>query len=143
VLLQPGVTGIAVITAAHVLARRGVSLLRATRAIETMIAEGKVILSLPAVEDRTALVGELLAAGVYAKVRTLPDDLRSGIVKARLPALRARLGMTQEQFALQFGFELKTLRGWEQGRKVDKAVLSYLRVIDCDPETVARIADLA
>ena len=56
--------------------------------------------------------------------------MKTGILTTRLPAPRARLGLTQKQFALRFGFELKTLRGWEQGRKAAMAILSDLPVID-------------
>jgi DNA-binding transcriptional regulator YiaG len=143
VLLQPGDATVAVITASHALARRGISLLRAKRAIEAMLAQGKTILALPTVEDAASLRADLADAGVQMTLRSLPQDERNGNLTQRLPALRARLAMTQEQFALQFGFELKTLRGWEQGRRADMAVLSYLRLIDKEPETVARIADQA
>ena len=33
-------------------------------------------------------------------------------------AIRAKLDMTQEEFAGRFGFSINTLRHWEQGRRV-------------------------
>lgn len=36
-------------------------------------------------------------------------------------SIRAKLGMTQEQFAHAFGFDLETLRHWEHGRRVPDA----------------------
>jgi putative transcriptional regulator len=54
-------------------------------------------------------------------------------------ALRRRLGMTQQEFALEFGFKLARLRDWEQGRsRPDGAMRAYLIVIDREPKAVAR-----
>ncbi|MGD0345469.1 MAG: DUF433 domain-containing protein [Terracidiphilus sp.] len=33
-------------------------------------------------------------------------------------AIRGRLGMTQQEFAVSFGFSVNTVRHWEQGRRV-------------------------
>lgn len=55
-------------------------------------------------------------------------------------ALRAReaTGLSQTNFASRFGFQVATLRDWEQGRKVpDTAAQSYLRVIAKIPDAVA------
>src|SRR4051812_11042567 len=54
-------------------------------------------------------------------------------------ALRQRLGMTQEVFAARYGLTLARLRDWEQGRSApDGAVRAYLKVIEKEPEAVAR-----
>ena len=54
-------------------------------------------------------------------------------------AIRTRLGLTQEQFALRFGFSINTLRHWEQGvRQPDGAARAYLLVIDREPKAVRR-----
>jgi putative transcriptional regulator len=141
VVLTPAGSQIAVITAARALARRGISLLKAKRTVEILLAQGKAILDLPMVEDLPQLASDLASAGIAAKRHILFDETAKDIAEISLPALRARLHMTQEAFALQYGFELKTLRGWEQGRKMDKAVLSYIRIIARAPEAVANIAD--
>ena len=53
--------------------------------------------------------------------------------------IRAKLGMTQAQFAQTFGFSVDTLRHWEQGRRMpDGAARAYLKVIDHAPKTVAK-----
>jgi putative transcriptional regulator len=53
--------------------------------------------------------------------------------------IRAKLDMTQEEFAGRFGFSIKTLRHWEQGRGVPEGpTRAYLLVIDRDPEAVQR-----
>jgi putative transcriptional regulator len=52
-------------------------------------------------------------------------------------ALRERLRMTQEQFALQFGFSLGTVRHWEQGcRYPVGSARVLLKVIEHSPDAV-------
>ena len=51
--------------------------------------------------------------------------------------IRQQLGMTQEQFAVEFRIPLGTLRDWEQGVSFpDAAARSYLRVIAKNPQAV-------
>lgn len=51
--------------------------------------------------------------------------------------IRARLHLTQEQFAERFHLRLGTIRDWEQGKKQpDSAAKVLLRVIDRNPEAV-------
>lgn len=52
-------------------------------------------------------------------------------------ALRKRLGMTQEQFAMQFGFSIGTVRHWEQGCRYPLgSARALLKVIEHSPDTV-------
>lgn len=52
-------------------------------------------------------------------------------------AIRLRLGMSQKEFSLRFGFSLATLRHWEQGQRMpDGAAKVLLTVIDRKPEAV-------
>lgn len=52
-------------------------------------------------------------------------------------AIRARLGMTQEEFAARFGLSVNTLCHWEQGRRQPEgATRAYLLVIDRAPQAV-------
>lgn len=54
-------------------------------------------------------------------------------------AIRAKLGMTQPEFAGRFGFSIKTLRHWEQKQRVPEGpTRAYLLVIDRDPHAVQR-----
>lgn len=54
-------------------------------------------------------------------------------------ALRAKMGMTQEQFAARFGFSVATLRHWERGdRKPNGPALILLNVIQNEPKAVLR-----
>lgn len=52
-------------------------------------------------------------------------------------ALRARVGMTQEQFAARFGFSTATLRHWERGDRTPHGpALVLLSVIERNPAAV-------
>lgn len=59
--------------------------------------------------------------------------------KINVRAMRRKLGMTQESFAVRYGFTLPRVRDWEQGRsEPDGAVRAYLKVIEKEPEAVER-----
>jgi putative transcriptional regulator len=52
-------------------------------------------------------------------------------------AVRAKVGMTQEQFAARFGFSAATLRHWERGDRAPRGTaLVLLNVIEHDPQAV-------
>lgn len=54
-------------------------------------------------------------------------------------AIRAKLGLSQQEFAGRFGFSVKTLRHWEQNQRVPEGpARAYLLVIDRDPRAVER-----
>lgn len=60
---------------------------------------------------------------------------RSGNIDIK--ALRARIGMTQEQFAARFGFSTATLRHWERGDRTPRGpALVLLNVIEHNPQAV-------
>lgn len=64
-----------------------------------------------------------------ARMRRAPD----------IKSLRARLGMTQEQFATAYRLPLGTVRDWEQGRtRPDAPAMALLAVIDREPEAARR-----
>ena len=55
-------------------------------------------------------------------------------------AIRQRLGLSQEAFALRFGFSPAAVRDWEQGRRrPEQAARVLLLVIDEAPQTVERV----
>lgn len=120
------------IDGAVALARRGMTLLAAKRAMESLLASGSVFVSLPTVESQDALAAELAASGISAAPAGPPaeTDIRE---------LRDRLGLSREQFALRYGLEIESVRNWEAGRRPpDAAARSYLQAISNDPEGVAR-----
>jgi putative transcriptional regulator len=59
-------------------------------------------------------------------------------------AIRGRLGLTQQEFAVRFGFSVNTVRHWEQGRRVPEGpTRAYLLVIDREPEAVQKALRIA
>ena len=59
-------------------------------------------------------------------------------------AIRAKLGMTQEEFAGRFGFNVNTLRHWEQGmRQPEGPARAYLLVIERAPKAVQKALQAA
>jgi putative transcriptional regulator len=68
------------------------------------------------------------------------------VISPRLPnvqAIRRKLGLSQVQFASKFGFSVRTVQEWEQGRALpDRPARILLRVIEKSPKTVERaVAD--
>ena len=52
-------------------------------------------------------------------------------------SVRAKVGMTQEQFAARFGFSMATLRHWERGDRTPHGpALVLLNVIERNPAAV-------
>jgi putative transcriptional regulator len=70
-------------------------------------------------------------------------NVRGHVVQAPGPVdvkrVRQRLGMSQGQFAAQFGISPATLRNWEQGRREPEgSARVLLNIIDREPEAVRR-----
>jgi putative transcriptional regulator len=83
-----------------------------------------------AAEDGDAWTDAELATAV----KVLPPP-----TAAQVRALRNRLGLSQAQFALRFGFTVDTVQQYEQGRRTPSGPAStLLRVIEADPEAVMR-----
>lgn len=65
------------------------------------------------------------------------DDLDRLQTVPNLKRIRARLHLTQEQFADSFQLPLGTVRDWELGRREpDTAARNFLRLIEHNPEMV-------
>lgn len=64
------------------------------------------------------------------------------IISPRLPdvkAIRRKLRLSQAEFAKRFGFSVRTVQEWEQGRAVpDGPARILLRVIEKSPKLVER-----
>jgi putative transcriptional regulator len=81
-------------------------------------------------EDGDVWSDEELAEAELVYPPPTPDQVRT---------LRARLGLSQSQFARRFGFTIDTVQQYEQGRRTPSGPAStLLRVIDADPEAVVR-----
>jgi putative transcriptional regulator len=114
-------TRLKTIDATYALARRGMSMLRAKRATESLSEDCRVFAELPMVEDVQAVIADMAACGIAATL-IKPDPT----VDVR--ALRERLRLTREKFAIRYGLEVETLRNWETGkREPDSTARSYLR----------------
>ena len=118
------------IDATLALCRRHMTMLKAKRAIEAVVERGSVVVHVPMVECVAALAADLRKNGItVTTLASEPVDVR---------ALREQLGLSQEQFALQFNLDLATVQNWEQGRNIpDRASANYLRVIARQPDEAA------
>jgi len=85
-----------------------------------------------------------IAAHIATDPDTAPDmakarDLRP-VYNPPVPnvkAIRHKLGLSQAAFAHKFGFSVRTVQQWEQGRAVpDRPARILLRVIETDPQAV-------
>lgn len=67
-------------------------------------------------------------------------DARATIVEIPdVPEIRRKLGLSQEEFAKNFGVSVGTLRNWEQGSRLPEGPARVLlTVIDREPEAVKR-----
>lgn len=74
--------------------------------------------------------GEIADAAVYRV--EIPDAID-------VKAVRAKLGLTQAEFAMQFGFKLETVRNWEQAKRAPEAsARALLKIIEKEPLAVQR-----
>jgi DNA-binding transcriptional regulator YiaG len=116
---------------AHLLVEHGTSLRRA-HAFLQRIARGEAV----AVELRTDDPGAV--ASSFARLGIEALELRIPEVSTR--DIRARLNLSQGDFAMKFGFELDTVQNWDQGRnQPDTATRVLLAIIDRDPAIVESV----
>lgn len=86
-----------------------------------------------------SMTEEEIERGIAADPDAAPPMSDAEITAARVRWVRKATGLTQEQFAERYRIPVGTLRDWEQGRREpDAAALAYLRVIEREPEAVAR-----
>ena len=80
----------------------------------------------------------LQEAVAYAEGNADETAYRAHVPKTiDVKAIRARLDMTQQEFAGRFGFSVNTLRHWEQGsRQPEGSARAYLLVIERAPDAV-------
>jgi DNA-binding transcriptional regulator YiaG len=133
---SPNRKSVKTVLVALALASRGMTMLRAERAVEEMMERGRIVVLVPNLDSEAGLAKELADAGcVAATVAAHEVDVRT---------LRERLGLTQEQFALRYGLDLDAVRNWEHKRRTpDLAAQSYLRVIARMPEQASEAQEEA
>jgi len=90
---------------------------------------------------KTAAFQELLAsvrdAGAYLKGNRKSVVHTDRISSQSIAAIRAKLKLSQAQFARAFGISLDTLQNWEQGRRQPSGPAKVLlRVAERHPEAV-------
>jgi putative transcriptional regulator len=93
-------------------------------------------------------VGDELIQGMknaVAHARGRKRAAREAVIAVSVPRrvdvarIRRRLRMSQEAFALRYGFSVKNIRNWEQGiRQPEGAARAYLTVIERAPKMVER-----
>src|SRR5262245_8471770 len=100
---------------ARLLMARGLSLRKAHETLNKITAGETAFVEL-FVDKKRGAADTFTPLNVAARVLAKPDvDIRD---------VRTRLGLSQAEFALRFGFELDTIQNWEQGRnKPDRAAL--------------------
>ncbi len=75
---------------------------------------------------------------------TSEEELARAVAARAVRRARQCSGLSQAKFAERFRINLARLKDWEQGRFMpDTAALAYLKVIERDPEAVARALDTA
>jgi putative transcriptional regulator len=95
-------------------------------------------------------IGQSMIRGLEQALAIANGAAKRGTYVVHIPAeidvraIRGRLGLTQQQFAIRFGFNINTLRHWEQGRRVPEGpTRAYLLVIDREPAAVQKALRIA
>ena len=101
-------------------------------------------------ELRVSKVGKGIIRGLEQALAFAEGTGDMSLYRVHIPAeidvraIRGRLGLTQQQFAVRFGFSVNTLRHWEQGRRVPEGpTRAYLLVIDREPKAVEKALRIA
>ena len=116
--------------AALALAKRRLPLRAAHGVVTRLFDRGLAVVELPAVENARRVIRDLAGAGVVATPYGAPD-------KIDIKMIREAMGLSQDEFALEFGLEVSTLRNWEQGRsEPDTAARNFLVTVAENPEAV-------
>lgn len=116
---------------ARLLLDHGLTLRRAHEFLQRIASRETVAVQVWS-ENPATLISAFAALGVEARELKVPE------VSTR--EIRARLNLSQSDFALRFGFELDTVQNWEQGRnQPDAAAKVLLAIIDRDPAIVEAV----
>jgi putative transcriptional regulator len=85
------------------------------------------------------IVESLKQANAWAKGEDIPG-IQIHIPEAYdVRKIRARLKLSQKEFASRYGFSIDSIQNWEQGRRVpDGPARTLLAVIARDPKAVER-----
>ena len=82
-------------------------------------------------------VGKDVVAGLREAISHARGEIALPAREVDVRAIRARSGLSQSEFAREYGFSVRTLQEWESGgAKPPSAVRAYLTVIDRNPKAV-------
>jgi len=91
-------------------------------------------------KTRKSKAGESILRGMREVLEHLKGkrELRTTVVHvADVKAIRAQLGMSQQEFSKAYRIPLRTLQGWEQGqRQPDAPATAYLQAIARLPKQI-------
>jgi len=94
--------------------------------------------------------GQRMIRGLEQALAFVEGRAKKGTYVVHIPpeidvkAISGRLGMTQREFAVSFGFSVNTVRHWEQGRRVPEGpTRAYLMVIAREPKAVQKALRIA
>lgn len=84
------------------------------------------------------LIQSAKEALAFAKGEANPDEYRVYIPdEINVKRIRESMGMSQTEFADYFGFSVRTLQEWEQGRSMPRGVArNFLILLQREPEMV-------
>lgn len=90
--------------------------------------------------------GKKIIAGLNEAIAYTRGDRGGALVREvkvpesiDVPAVRRKLGLSQKEFAMRFGFSLATLQNWEQGHRAPEGpARALLTIIDKEPDAVER-----
>ena len=90
-------------------------------------------------EDFEGLMRSLDEVRRWARGEQVPGLRVHHFEREEVPAIRAKAGLTQEEFSAQIGVSVSTLRNWEQGRrKPEGPARVLLSMIARDPDIVVK-----
>lgn len=114
------------------LIRAGVSVRACKGVFENLIANIPSYVEAPSIVDLPAMTEAMAREGVTLhRIAPRPVDVK---------ALRARLGISQEDFAGRFGLDVATVRNCEQGRtKPEGPAMVLLHCIARDPDKIVEL----
>lgn len=118
------------VTLIQILARWGLGLRKAHGIVTRLTAGEKQPVLLPDAPERAEVAATLQRLGVAVDFPHPPASID-------VKAIRAKLGLTQREFAVRFCFDVDSVQNWEQGRyPPDPSTRILLKVIEQHPEVV-------
>ncbi len=92
-------------------------------------------------------IGESIIQGLREAVAFANGEDTGAIVhipeEINVRRIRKKLAMSQDTFATEFGFSVRTIQDWEQGRRVPTGPSrNLLFVIDKEPDAVRRALEM-